>query len=222
MIRKNIVFFILIISLVLIFWTSSLLQNYFEQAAMFLKDYVNYYPLQSILIFIGLATISTMLIAFSSIWLVSLAIILWSNSLTVAFLLSGWLIGAIFSYIIGRYGGYPIVKKLFSTERILYYEHLICQKFSFQTIFLFRLTLPSEILGYVLGIVRYPFIKYFLITFLSEIPYAIYTVYAIDSIINRKPIIFILAAIVWLAATFFLVYFYRKEIKNKKDGITAV
>lgn len=217
MTKKNIIIFVLAIGLTLIFWSSVLLQDYFQEAAVFLQNYGQTYPYLSILIFIGLSVLSAMFISFSSIWLVPAAVVLWSNPLTVLFLLSSWLIGAFFSYLIGRYGGYPIIRKFVSAKRVSYYEHLISERLGFWIIFLFRLTLPSEIPGYILGIARYPFAKYFLITFLAELPYAIYTVYAIDSIINKKPGIFAITAAIWFIAVWLFAYLYYKKIKNREN-----
>jgi len=218
MAKKNILLFVLIIGLVLIFWSSTLLQDYFQEASVFLQNYGSSRPYLSILIFFGLSTLSAMLVSFSSIWLVPAAVVLWSNPLTVLFLLSSWLIGATFSYVIGRHGGYPIVQKLISAKQISHYEDIISRQFGFWIIFLFRLTSPSEIPGYLLGIARYPFVKYFLITFLAELPYAIYAVYAVDSIIDKKPTMFALVVIIWLLAIWLLTYLYYKKIKNKKNN----
>ncbi len=156
-----------------------------------------------------------MMIFFSTVWLVPMAIALWNAPATVLFLLIGWLIGAIFSYFIGRYGGYPIVRKIILPKRLSYYENLMASKLNFWTVFLLRFVLPSEIPGYILGIIRYPFIKYFSITFLAELPYAIYAVYAIDSIINKNPVVFFISAAIWITATWLLVHFYKK---TKSDG----
>ncbi|MBT9164821.1 MAG: hypothetical protein DDT23_00828 [candidate division WS2 bacterium] len=216
MTKKNIIIFIFIVGLVFVFWSSVLLQDYFKQAILFLEDFSSHYPWQSVFIFISLAAISTMLAFFSSIWLVPPAIVLWGNSLTVLFLLLGWLIGAFFSYLIGQYGGYPLVQKLTSSKQILYYERLFSERLGFWVIFLFRFTLPSEIPGYVLGIIRYPFAKYFLITFLAELPYAIYAVYAINAIIEKNPTALAVATAVWIVAALILTYLYRKKVINKK------
>ena len=216
--KKNIIFFVLIIGLVLVFWSSTLLQDYFQETSIFLQDYGTARPYLSIFIFIGLSILSAMFVSFSSIWLVPAAVVLWSNSLTVLFLLSSWLVGATFSYAIGRYGGYPIVQKLISAERVSSYEDIILKRFGFWIIFLFRLASPSEIPGYLLGIARYPFVKYFVVTFLAELPYAIYAVYAIDSIIEKKPTTFAVAAIIWFFTVWLLAYLYYKKIKNKKDS----
>lgn len=213
--KRNFILFILAIVLVVAFWGFTFLQDYFEQTAIFLQSYNDIYPSLSILLFISLSALSTMMIFFSTVWLVPMAIALWNAPATALFLLIGWLIGAIFSYFIGRYGGYPIVRKIILPKRLSYYENLMASKLNFWTVFLLRLVLPSEIPGYVLGIIRYPFIKYFSITFLAELPYAIYAVYAIDSIINKNPVVFFISAAIWITATWLLVHFYKK---TKSDG----
>jgi len=212
MTKKNIIVIILIIGLVFFFWSSVLLQSSLQKAIVFLQNYGNLYPVLSIIIFVGLSALSTMLTFFSSVLLVPVAVVLWANPLTVSFLLFGWLIGAIFSYLIGRCGGYPLVQKFAPIKRVEYYHRLVAERLGFWIIFLFRLTLPSEIPGYLLGIVRYSFAKYLLITFLAEMPYAIYVVYAIDSIIDKKPIIFAIIAVTWLLIAWLLIYLYRKKI----------
>src|SRR3989304_6761420 len=103
MTRRNIIIFIIAIGLVLIFWSSALLQGYFQKASVFLQNYGDLHPFLSILVFIGLSTLSAMLFSFSSIWLVPIAAVLWSNPFTVLLLLASWLIGAVFSYLIGKY-----------------------------------------------------------------------------------------------------------------------
>lgn len=217
--KKKLIIFFLIVGVVLVFWSSTFLQDYFQSATIYLENYGNSHQVLSILVFIGLTALSAMLMSFSSIWLVPVAVLIWSNSLTIFFLILSWLIGATISYLIGRYGGYPIVHKLISNKKILYYEKLIKNKLGFWIIFLFRLTLPSEIPGYVLGIVKYNFPKYLLITFLAELPYAIYSVYAFESIIEKDTNTFIVTAIIWFASVWLLAYLYMKKIKKKEGQI---
>ena len=216
--KRNIIIFIIVVGLIFIFWSSSLLQDYFQDATVFLQNYGAAHPYISILIFVGLSMLSAMLISFSSVWLVPAAVVLWNNHFTITLLLSSWLLGAVFSYLIGRYGGYPLVKKFVNASKVAYYEKMVTEKFGAGLIFLLRLTLPSEIPGYLLGIVRYSFVKYFIITFLAELPYAIYSVYAIDSIIEKKPTTFAVAAIIWFMAAWLLTYLYYKKIKKGADN----
>jgi uncharacterized membrane protein YdjX (TVP38/TMEM64 family) len=215
--KKRIVIFLLVVGFVFLFWSSSLLQEYFQEGTIFLENYGQIHPLLSVLVFIGLSALSAMLMSFSSIWLVPAAVVLWDNHLTVIMLLISWLIGATASYFIGKYGGYSIVHKLVSEKKISYYQHLITDKLSFWVIFLFRLTLPSEIPGYLLGIARYPFWRYLLITFLAEAPYAIYAVYAIDSVVEKDRTMFAITAFIWFVVVWVLTYLYMKKVKKNSS-----
>lgn len=212
--KKRLAIFALVIALAIIFWSSAFLQNYFKEATLFLQNYGRSFPVLSVLVFMGLTTLSAMLMSFSSIWLVPVAVVLWNDNTTVFLLLVSWLVGATISYLIGFYGGHPIVKRLISEKKILYYEHLITNKFSFWVIFLFRLTLPSEIPGYLLGIARYNFPKYLLVTLLAEAPYAIYSVYAFESIVQKNEIMFISTLIVWFLTAWFVTLLYLKKVKK--------
>jgi len=217
--KKNIIILILAFVLVVLFWSSVQLQEYFKDAATILNYYGDANPYLSILIFFGLSVLSTMLVSFSSVWLVPVGIILWGNWGTIGLLLSGWLVGACISYTIGRYGGYPIAHRLVDEKMLRKYECLISEKLSIWAIFLLRFTLPSEIPGYLLGIFRYPFSKYFIVTTFAEIPYAIYAVLAIDAIIDRDPGALIIAAMVWLIAAGLLarLYYKTEKVSNGND-----
>ncbi|HUE89677.1 MAG TPA: hypothetical protein VMO26_26680, partial [Vicinamibacterales bacterium] len=56
----------------------------------------------------------------------------------------------------------------------------------FGVILLLQLGLPSEIPGYVLGLVRYPFSRYLLALAIAEVPYTIATVYLGAGIVEAK------------------------------------
>jgi uncharacterized membrane protein YdjX (TVP38/TMEM64 family) len=53
-------------------------------------------------------------------------------------------------------------------------------------VLLFQLALPSEIPGYVLGLVKYNFARYCLSLGLAELPYALLTVYLGASFLERR------------------------------------
>lgn len=216
MTKRNIIISLLIVGLALIFWSSTLLQEYFQQAVIFLQNNGYAHPYLSVLLFVGLSALSAMFFSFSSIWFVPVAVVLWSNPYTVVLLLSSWMLGGTISYFIGKYGGYPLVRKFISAKRIDTYEDLITKKLGFGVIFLFRFMLPSEIPGYLLGMARYDFAKYFLVTLLAEAPYAVYSVYAIDSIIHQEQTMFAITAVIWLITAIILAYIYYKKINNVK------
>jgi len=74
--KKNIIIFIVVIGLVLVFWSSALLKDYFQEASIFIQNYGSLHPYLSIFLFIGLSALSAILISFSNIWLVPAAVVL--------------------------------------------------------------------------------------------------------------------------------------------------
>jgi len=215
---------LLVIILVAIFWGSNTVENYFKTiiASITNTNYFDSESWSSMAIFGALAVLSVMLVSFSSIWIIPIAISLWGDSLTLALLLAGWLLGSIFSYIIGRYAGYPIVRKIISEEKINNYSEIFSRaRESFNLIILSRFALPSEIPGYLLGIAKYPFFKYLFATIISEIPYAIVAVYFIDAIINKNITVFLFAGIIWIIAAMAMVKMYKKVVSEKNTTMLS-
>lgn len=165
-------------------------------------------------IFTGLACASSMLSMFSSVPLVPVAAFMWGAYTSAILLFAGWMLGSVLSYFIARYAGYPIVSKIISQDRLRQYEEKISKRASFLTVLLFRFILPAEIPNYFLGIIRYPFGKYFLASFISELPFAFITAYSGEAFIQsdfRSFILWIFAALALLAILFVL---FRKRIKR--------
>ncbi len=209
--KKKLVLLSVIFAVVFIFWSSSALQDEYWQLVGFFENHAIARPVLSILVFLALSALSVMFVFFSSLWLAPVAISVWGSFATALLLLAGWLLGAIFSYILGRYAGYPILKYLIPLQKLDYYQAIFSKSSSFLLIFLLRFTTPSEIPGYALGIFRLNFLKYLLITILAEIPYAFVTVYAIGAILNRDPIVLGSIIFIWsLIAILFMRLLYKK------------
>ena len=210
MIKKYLIIFVLVIILVAVFWGSKTVENYFQNIIGYVTNYMSNEK-WVVVIFVALAVLSVMLVSFSSIWLVPIALALWGNLLTLAILLGGWLLGSIFSYLVGKYAGYPIVRKIISEEKINHYSSVFLQaRESFSLIILSRFVLPSEIPGYLLGMAKYPFFKYLLATAISEIPYAFVTVYFIDAVLRKNAIALLVWGIIWVFFALLMVRMYRK------------
>jgi len=78
-----------------------------------------------------------------------------------------------------------------SSHKVEAYKKRIPEKAQFWVVLLFRLAIPAEITGYTLGIIRYPFGKYLLASFLSEIPFALLLVYSSQALIEKEMIWFL-------------------------------
>lgn len=213
MLQKILITFLLIIAAALLFWSSISIQSIFYETVLSIEKYTAQNEILIVAIFIALAALSAMLSPFSSLPLVPVAIIIWGNFLTGVFLLIGWLTGEILAYAIGYYAGYPLVKQLSSFERVKYYQEKISRKAEFWLILLFRFSMPAEIPGYVLGIIRYNFGKYFLATFLAELPFAFISSYAGNALIENNPAIFMGLVVFAFSFMILMFYFFNKKLR---------
>lgn len=181
--KKEFQILLIAISLIVIFFAVVLFQVDFNN----IENIVNLYIIESgttgILVFILFAAFSTVISMFSSIPAVPFAVLAWGKTLTFILLITGWVIGSFISYLIGRYGLYVIFKQTVVLKKIEAYQQKISEHSEFILVVLFRLALPSEITGLVLGSLRYNFPKYVLATFISEIPFAIVAVYASGALV---------------------------------------
>lgn len=188
--QKRTIIFATAAIIIAIFWYSAALQESFYGAISILDSYIAENPKTGISVFLGLAAVSAILSPFSSAPLVPPAILIWGTKWTVAFLVVGWALGGLIAYIVGRYAGYPILRRFPGFHKIQYYRHKLPEGKEFAYVLLLRLALPSELMSYALGIIRYHFWKYLLATVLTEIPFALLTVYASRAIIEIRPLEF--------------------------------
>ncbi len=214
--KKKIILLAVVAAAILIFWSSVVLQEEYGRLVGFFENLVTAKPVLSIFIFLLLTVFSMMFLFFSSVFLVPVAVSVWGSLTTTALLLAGWFLGAIFSYILGRYAGYPILKYFISPRKLDYYHNLFSENSSLLLVFLLRFTLPSEIPGYALGLLRFNFQKYLLITMLAEIPYAFVMVYAIGAILNKDPIVLGSIVFTWLLAVILLARLLYKRLSISK------
>ncbi len=215
--KRYVYIFIFIAALALLFWYSVRFQESFYIVVDFLKNQATVRPLTAVFLFVGLAAASATLSPFSSFPLVPPAILIWGEALTFSLLLSGWLLGGVITYLIGYYGANPVLRKFIDIEsRVKYYQNKISHRAEFWLIFLFRLAMPAEIPGYVLGAIRYNFLKYFIATFLSETVFALITIYGSRAIIEKQLDVLVLLG--GFILVFFLVsfYFFSRAIRGLK------
>lgn len=160
----------------------------FEGPLNQIEQYVDDHRVAGKFIFIGLAAVSAMLSFFSSVPMVPFAVAIWGKEITLVLLLVGWLLGGFFSYLVGKHGAYLLIKFIKKSEKIEYYRGKLESHLDFLVVFLFRLAMPAEIPGYVLGILNYNLSKYMVATFLAELPFAIITIYASGALLTQQPL----------------------------------
>ena len=158
-------------------------------------------PLAGAALFTLFAALSGMLAFFSGAVIVPVAVNAWGPTRSAALLWIGWVLGGACAYAIGRVLGRPMVNRL-ARDKLARYEQKIGREAPFGLVVLFQLALPSEVPGYILGLVRYSFLRYIIVVALGELPYAIGTVILGDSFLNRRVLPFIgLAALAALFST---------------------
>lgn len=205
----------LILFMVLLFWYSASFQDIFFGSVNIIEKYESGHNILAKAIFVGLAALSAMVSPFSSIPLVPVAVIIWGNSLTLALLLGGWYLGGVFTYLIGKYAAYPVLRRFFNIDgRVDYYRRKISPRSEFGLVLLFRLAIPAEIPGYMLGTIRYHFVKYFFATALAELPFAIMTVYASEALIFKKSFLLAILGLLGLILLVGAFYFFRAKLKQ--------
>lgn len=148
-------------------------------------------PVAGAAVFVGLTAVSAMIAFFSTGLLAPLAIATWGPLTTFVLLWVGWLAGGAVSYVIGRYLGRGVAALLVGGETLDHWEREVRDRSHVRHLLLFQLAMPSEILGYVLGLVRYSFATYIGVLSLTEIPYALAIVYLGESFLAGDAVRFV-------------------------------
>ena len=142
------------------------------------------YPMLGKLVFVLASALSAMLAFFSSAIVVPVAVYAWGEATTLVLLWGAWLLGGAASYLVGRTLGRRVAAWAISPARVDYYAARIGARAAFPTVLLFQLALPSEIPGYVLGIVGCHPATYLAALAVAELPYAVGTVYLGESFVR--------------------------------------
>ena len=155
-------------------------------------------PAYAMALIVLLSALAAML-AFVSSWvLVPFAVFTWGAPGALLLLWIGWLLGGAATYAIGRFLGRPAVRWLVPSALLARYEERFVRHMPFHVVLLVQLSLPSEIPGYLLGVVRYSFVRYLAALGIVELAYGLVTVYLGQGVLERR-IIPILAGLTLLA-----------------------
>jgi len=173
------------------------------------------HPVSGILLFVVFAALSAMLAFVSAAVITPVAIHTWGEPLSMLLLWSGWTLGGVCAYGVGRFLGRPAVTSLTSTAALARWEDRISTRAPFGLVLLFQVALPSEVPGYVLGLLRYRFAKYVLALALAELPYAVTTIYLGASFIERRIPAFLGLGIVVVLFSVWAFYTLQKRLSGK-------
>lgn len=129
---------------------------------------------------------SAMLVFVSSAAIAPFMVYTWGPAVALVLLWSGWLLGGVCSYAVGRFLGRPVVQRLATPRLLERYEQWFTARMPFGLVLLFQLALPSEVPGYLLGLVRHPFLRYLVALGLAELPYGLVTVLLGAGLVERR------------------------------------
>ncbi|HKB78744.1 MAG TPA: VTT domain-containing protein [Thermoanaerobaculia bacterium] len=175
-------------------------------------------------VFLVLSALSAMVAFFSTAVVVPVAIDAWGKLLTVLLLWIGWLAGGMLSYCIGRYFGRGVVRWFISDETLRPYEERARGIASFSHVLLFQFALPSEVPGYVLGLLGVPFRIYAAALAITELPFAIGAVYLGESFLQRNIVLLLALGVAGIgftllaASVFHRLFASTKNVAQPSDG----
>ena len=176
------------------------------------------HPKLGIAIFVVASALSAMLAFFSTIVVVPVAVAAWGAPATALLLWISWLVGGCCSYAIGRTLGRRVTAWFVSRERVDHYAARLSARAGFWTILLFQLAMPSEVPGYVLGVLHYRFRVYLPALALAELPYAVATVYLGQRFLEGRAVSL---ALVGLAGIVLITLAYRLLHRRLDEGDQA-
>jgi uncharacterized membrane protein YdjX (TVP38/TMEM64 family) len=218
--RRFVLLVLLVICLTLLGSTSVFREGLSHLLAVVQTEVANH-PVRGAVLFVLYAALGAMLAFVSSSVLVPVAIYAWGEEMAFLLLWIGWLAGGVASYGIGRFLGRPMLRRLTSASQIAAYERRIGSKAGLPLVFLFQLAMPSEIPGYVLGLLRYPFALYLLILALAELPYAIGVTYLGGALMNGQMIRFALVALGGIALLAYAFRYLHQLLEQADQRVSA-
>ncbi len=216
--HKRILFLGLIIIVAFLIVNSDVLYEISKEIIVFSESIISEFPLFGMLVFVLLAIISAMLAFYSSAILVPIGIYTWGATVCFFLLWMGWLLGGILTFAIGYYLGQPVTSRLIGDKRYTKFKEQINKHAKFIHVLLFQAALPSEVPGYILGALHYRFLFYLLALAITEIPYALGTVYLGSSFLERNNLVFLILGVgaVMLSVGFY--FLYRQHIHKKNNS----
>ncbi len=216
--QRHIVIVGILIVVVGLVTASDTLHDRTEEIIVWIEGVISQAPVLGMVLFVLLSMVSAMVAFFSSAVFAPIAIYAWGKAGTFMLLWLGWLLGGILSFCVGRFLGRSVVGMIIDEQKIAGWERELGERSRFIHILMFQAAVPSEIPGYVLGILRYSFPLYLTALALTEIPYAIATVYLGESFLEGEGTVFILLGIAVIVLGIFLLQGIRKLMSQRYDS----
>lgn len=188
--RRIVILGLLIIAIGLLAMSDSIHEQS-ARAIVWAEGIISTRPALGMASFVLLAMLSAMLAFFSCAVLAPIAVYAWGDGATLALLWLGWFLGGLLSFAVGRYLGRSVAGAILGEEKLATWTEELGERARFVHVLIFQACVPSEIPGYVLGTLHYRLSWYAVALAITELPYAIATVYLGDSFLKGNGIVFI-------------------------------
>lgn len=182
-------------------------------------DIIRERPVLGASLFVVASALSAMLFFVSSAVIVPVAVYVWGQGASLLLLLLGWILGGMCAYTISRHLGRAAVNALGASSWLERYEARFSRAAPFGLVLLFQLAVPSEVPGYVLGLLRYPFWKYMAALALGELPYAVATIYLGAGFVERRLSLLIGVGAVLAVFSGWTLLMLHRRIRETPSGV---
>ncbi|MCK6462646.1 MAG: VTT domain-containing protein [Candidatus Pacebacteria bacterium] len=146
-----------------------------------LKELVYLQGIWGMLAYVALEVASIVILPLTTLPLLPVAVVFWGSLVAGILSVTGWMIGGFLAFKIARRYGKPVVSKLVNHDRIERIEKMIPTEHVFWVIVFLRMSLPVDILSYVLGLFGNISLRtYILATFIGIVPFAFIYSYSVN------------------------------------------
>jgi uncharacterized membrane protein YdjX (TVP38/TMEM64 family) len=182
-----------------------------------ITSYVTGHSLMSYAVFVVIAFIAVVIPIWSNLFLIPFGVVAWGPVLTTVLCVTGWWVGAVFSFALGRIFQASILRKYPLLYRYADIDAIIPSRHVFIGLVVLRMTFPVDVLSYALGIFskKVTHTMNAVSTLVGIIPFAL--LFAYFSEVSRMYQVGIISITVGSFAAYYVyVYFYNKKNRSEK------
>lgn len=147
----------------------------------YLKEIIEFKGFAGMAVYVLLEIASIVIVPITTFPLLPIAVVLWGNFIAAVLNIIGWMIGAAIAFFLARKYGRPFVSRFIKIKHIIHLEKLVPEKNIFWSIVILRMSIPTDILSYTLGLfTAIPMNTYLVATFFGLIPFAFIFAYSVS------------------------------------------
>lgn len=173
--KKEIIVFVLI---ALMFIASSYFSfKYFS----LLNEFIQIKGVIGMFLYVLLEISSIVIVPITTFPLLPIAVVIWGSLIATILNITGWMIGASIAFWLARKYGRPFVSRFIKVEQINRLEKMVQRENIFWSIVILRMSMPTDILSYTLGLfTNIPMNVYLVATFFGLVPFAFIFAYSVS------------------------------------------